>query len=311
MYKAEFRFSFCYIQFTKKLYIMAIKKFKYLRFKTAYEQSIVLYGKNNSIANENYHNPNIWIDPKSSIEDQVRSMVLLANEIQSEICNCADSIKIDNYKDIKELIGINKDSWKKVVSFNSKKDSVRQRTLDKHIRKTEENIKSEMYTQFHLDALNANNSLPLVPDKNVDCEVNAIMDDCYIEILNESTNTRTYIDNILYKKYRQLANAAEYITHGDVTYDRFKLMVDLEHYLGGYPNPGSAAKIDKAICRFLEAYYLLTKYHSPLFSAHFDKCMAVYNNMFALSPNELKKVSKDKIIEKLKFDPNKLYNGAK
>ena len=280
---------------------MAKRKSIEAKFEQAYQAVIENYGKDNTIANENYHDPDIWVDETATPEDQVRAMVLLANEIQSEICNCADSIKIDTYEQVKELVGVSKGSWQNVVSLNAKKDKMRQKTRDKQIEKTKENIKSEMYKQIHLNVLNQDLDIA-IPEGLVDTKVTETQDPAYTEILNESTKTRQYIDYALYPKYKELALAAEYITKGDVTYDRFKKMVDYEHYLGGYPGENTPARIDSTICSFLEAYYLLNKYKSHLFNEHFNDCVKIYGDMLSINHGTIDRVDREAVREAIKFD---------
>lgn len=280
---------------------MAKRKSTEAKFEQAYKTVLENYGKNNTVANENYHDTEIWVDETSDPEDQVRAMVLLANEIQTEICNCADSIKIDKYEQVKELINVSKGSWQNVVHLNAKKDKMRQKSREKQIERTKENIKSEIYKQIHLNVLNHDLAIS-VPDGMPETQFDEIENSEYTDILNDSTETRKYINETLYPKYRELAMAAEYITNGDVTYDRFKMMVDYEHYLGGYPGENTPARIDSAICRFLEAYYVLNKYKSNLFDEHFRDCMQLYGNMFSITHGQIGTTLSSDVRESIKFN---------
>jgi hypothetical protein len=69
-------------------------------------------------------------------------------------------------------------------------------------------------------------------------------------------------------------------------------MVDYEHYLGGYPSENSPAKIDATICKFLECYYLLKKYHPEFFDNHFNPILEQYNNMFEIVEKRIKPTKK-------------------
>lgn len=230
------------------------------------------------------------IDTRLNYKKQVREFILIANSIQSDICNLSDSIKIGNYEKVQNKLGISKNAWKDVVSYSARKESMKQKTREKYIEHTREQIKSEMYKQMHLDkALDIRPEI-LVPKGNVDCSVDTINNPEYESILNDSVKTRSFINNVLYPKYKKLAEAAEYISEGDITYDRFKTMVDYEHYLGGYPSPNSPGKLEAVICKFLEAYYLMKKYQSPLFDSEFDRCLGLYHNMFELKETRIKPV---------------------
>lgn len=234
------------------------------------------------------------IDTRKSYKRQVQQLVILADDIQSQICNSADTIKISDYEDIVNNVDsdMSKDAWKEIVSLNSRSASIKQSTREKYIKKTRQQIKSEMYKTMQLNNdYKAESDIP-IPAGNVNCKVNEEVNNTYSDILRRSTSTRNYINNVLYKKYKKLAEAAEYISEGDVTYDRFKSMVDYEHYLGGYPSDNSPAKIDATICKFLECYYLLKKYHPEFFDEHFNPMLEQYNNMFEIVEKRIKPTAK-------------------
>lgn len=234
------------------------------------------------------------IDTRKSYKQQVQRFVALAEDIQCQICNSADEIKISDYEDIVNTVDsdMTKDTWKEIVSLNSRSASIKQSTREKYIKKTRQQIKSEMYKTMQLNNdYKAESDIP-IPSGNVRCNVNEETNNTYSDILKRSTSTRNYINNVLYKKYKKFAEAAEYVSEGDVTYDRFKSMVDYEHYLGGYPSENSPAKIDATICKFLECYYLLKKYHPEFFDKHFNSMCEQYNNMFEIVEKRIKPTKK-------------------
>lgn len=223
------------------------------------------------------------IDTSLDYKEQVQSLVLIADEIQSQICDLSDSIKIDDYENVKNIVNISKGAWNAVVNVNAKKDTIKVETLDKQIEKTQDQIKSEMYKQLHIaNILGAKTSL-IIPDGEVECKVSEMSNSLYDEILESSTQSRIKINNELYKEYKVLAEAAEYISSGDVDYGRFKLMVDLEHYKGGWPTETTPARIDSTICKFLETFYLCSKYNVADFDNHLKICIEdIYDGILSI-----------------------------
>jgi hypothetical protein len=230
------------------------------------------------------------IDTIKSYKRQVREMIMIAERIQSQICNHADDIKITNFRKVVTQVDPNLDAstWKDCVNLNARKDSIKQKTREKYIEKTRNQIKAEMYKSMQLGKGMDIHSEIFIPTDNISCSAAETKNSIYEELLNESTKTRTYINNVLYTEYNMLSEAAEYISEGDVTKDRFKTLVDYEHYLGGYPSEHTPAKIDSTILKFLELYYLTKKYDPEFFDEHFNPLIKHYSNMFELKENRIK-----------------------
>ncbi len=230
------------------------------------------------------------IDTTKSYKRQVREMIMIAEQIQSQICNHADDIKITNFRKVVTQVDPNLDAstWKDCVNLNARKDSIKQKTREKYIERTRNQIKAEMYKSMQLGKGMDVHSEIFIPTDNISCSASETKNSIYEDLLNESTKTRTYINNVLYAEYNMLAEAAECISEGDVTKDRFKTLVDYEHYLGGYPSEHTPAKIDSTILKFLELYYLTKKYDPEFFDEHFEPLIKHYSNMFELKENRIK-----------------------
>ena len=230
------------------------------------------------------------IDTTKSYKRQVREMIMIAERIQSQICNHADDIKITNFHKVVTQVDPNLDAstWKDCVNLNARKDSIKQKTREKYIERTRNQIKAEMYKSMQLGKGMDVHSEIFIPTDNISCSASETKNSIYEDLLNESTKTRTYINNVLYAEYNMLAEAAECISEGDVTKDRFKTLVDYEHYLGGYPSEHTPAKIDSTILKFLELYYLTKKYDPEFFDEHFNPLIKHYSNMFELKENRIK-----------------------
>jgi len=230
------------------------------------------------------------IDTTKSYKRQVREIVMIAERIQSQICNSADDIKITNFHKVVSQVdpNISSSTWKDCVSLNARKDSIKQKTREKYIERTRNQIKAEMYKSMQLNKGMDVNPEIVIPADNISCSASETKNSIYEDLLNESTKTRTYINNVLYAEYNMLAEAAEYVSEGDVTKERFKTLVDYEHYLGGYPSERTPAKIDATILKFLELYYLTKKYDPEFFDEHFEPLIRHYSNMFEMKENRIK-----------------------
>ena len=230
------------------------------------------------------------IDTTKSYKKQVREIVMIAERIQSQICNSADDIKVTNFRKVVSQVdpNISSSTWKDCVSLNARKDSIKQKTREKYIERTRNQIKAEMYKSMQLHKGMDVNPEIVIPTDNISCSASETKNSIYEDLLNESTKTRTYINNVLYAEYNMLAEAAEYVSEGDVTKERFKTLVDYEHYLGGYPSERTPAKIDASILKFLELYYLTKKYDPEFFDEHFEPLIRHYSNMFELKENRIK-----------------------
>lgn len=230
------------------------------------------------------------IDITKSYKRQVREIVMIAERIQSQICNSADDIKITNFHKVVSQVdpNINSSTWKDCVNLNARKDSIKQKTREKYIERTRNQIKAEMYKSMQLNKGMDVNPEIVIPTDNISCSASETKNSIYEDLLNESTKTRTYINNVLYAEYNMLAEAAEYVSEGDVTKERFKTLVDYEYYLGGYPSERTPAKIDVAILKFLELYYLTKKYDPEFFDEHFEPLIRHYSNMFESKENRIK-----------------------
>ena len=86
-------------------------------------------------------------------------------------------------------------------------------------------------------------------------------DEEFEKIMEDSAKKREYINKVLYGQYKTYAKAAEYITKLELTYGKFKQLVDWEYYKeGGYPSPTTPAKLWSIFNRFNESIRLVNKY---------------------------------------------------
>jgi hypothetical protein len=212
---------------------------------------------------------NYGIDSSASMFDQVHCMVEKAEELQDKICRLADEIKIDQYEVIKNIVPLTKGDWTDIVKITAARETLKDKTRQKYIDKTITTAKSSMCKNIHLlENLDANeiSDMKILSENSFDVDFSETQDSEYNTLLESAVQNRIRINNCLYSEYNKLAQAAYYITNGEVTRPRFKKMVDFLHYQGEDGKPG---RLTKTIFNFLEADYFQTRYG---FGSLFQEC---------------------------------------
>lgn len=212
---------------------------------------------------------NYNIDSSASMFEQVHKMVIEAEAIQCQICDLADEIKINHYDAIKNIVPLTKGDWNEIVKTTAVRDSLKDKTRQKYIDKTINTAKSSMCKNIHfLENLDANeiSDMKILSENSFDVDFSETQDNEYNDHLAECVKNRIKININLYGEYNKLAQAAYYITSGEVTRPRFKKMVDFLHYQGEDDKPG---RLTKTILNFLEADYFQTRYG---FGSLFQEC---------------------------------------
>lgn len=197
------------------------------------------------------------------IED-IHLLIRVGQGIQSQICQKADSIKIDDYEQANKITPISKGLYTEFVSIAARK------IQGKFNEKSAEKLDEEFDTKL-LDINLLNTFLnTYVADKELrladsdDDKFEPFKDrksEDFQKLLEKSAYTRIEINESLYPQLKQLGNAAEYITNGEVTYKEFKQLNDFEYYKdGGYPSPSSPSRSWSIYKRFADAHRLMKKY---------------------------------------------------
>ena len=82
------------------------------------------------------------------------------------------------------------------------------------------------------------------------------------EIVQSCAKARKYLDEKLWPQYKEYAALAEYVSGGDLSYERYKKLVDYQYYTGDEDKrfQGQDKRWEKMAENFLMVYRLCKKY---------------------------------------------------
>lgn len=194
-----------------------------------------------------------------TVNEQISQIIDLCCDIQCEICNNSDKIKIDNFDKAMELIHIDKATWLEFVNISAKK--YYGRLNDKAVDKYEETCNSKRHIvnlkQSFYDSYLTDNVLRVVDENNkqtynFDNEENIE----FQTLMENSAKIRDYINNSLYKRYKTFYQCVYYLTEGEMKYGEFKDLVDWRYYenSGNEKYPDRAKKIFERFNRMIRLY---------------------------------------------------------
>ena len=198
------------------------------------------------------------------INEQIHILVMTCSDIQSEICSVADSIKIDDLLKVQDITDIDKKTYLDFVNITALKNN--DKLKEKAIAKFENDFSNKLMTanlrHSFLESYMSGNDLKITDQDNYEYKpFEDYKSEEFEKIMEDSAKKREYINKVLYGHYKTLAKSAEYITKLDLSYSKFKNLVDWEHYKeGGYPSPTSPAKLWSIFNRYNEAINLMIKY---------------------------------------------------
>ena len=198
------------------------------------------------------------------IHEQVHILVDKCNVLQTEICQCADSIKIDDLTKVQDITDIDKKTYLDFVNICALKN--KEKLKEKAIAKFESDFENRLFISnlrhSFLESYMSGYDLKITDEGNQ--EYKPFVDyksEEFEQIMEDSAKTRMYINDVLYKQYKKYAAAAEYITKLELNYGDFKNLVDWEHYKeGGYPTPTTPAKLWSIFNKYAHAMNLMSKY---------------------------------------------------
>ena len=196
--------------------------------------------------------------------EQVHILVNHCNNLQGQICEYADSIKIDDLTKAQDITDIDKKTYLDFVNICALKN--KDKLKEKAIAKFESDFENRLFISnlrhSFLESYMSGYDLKITDESNQ--EYKPFIDyksEEFEKIMEDSAKTRMYINDVLYKAYKKYAAAAEYITKLELTYKDFKNLVDWEHYKeGGYPTETTPAKLWSIFNKYNEAIRLMTKY---------------------------------------------------
>lgn len=230
---------------------------------------------------------NEFIDSKLPINEQIHQIVDLGIELMGIICSTADKITIVGYNSIKSQVNknITKEDFVEIIKFvshhmdnNSTDDTKLTQKMLKEIDKSvfKINFKRVFYNQF----IEFNDfAVTETPENIVFPKIKySTNNKKFKEIVNSCAKARQYLDQKLWPQYKEYAALAEYVSHGDLNYERYKKLVDYKYYTGNDDKRFQTQdkRWEKLVKNFLDAYRLCKKYDYNYFE---DVENEIYNNL--------------------------------
>ena len=198
------------------------------------------------------------------INEQIHILVDKCNVLQTEICQIADSIKIDDLTKVQDITDIDKKTYLDFVNICALKSN--DKLKEKAIAKFESDFENRLFISnlrhSFLESYMSGYDLKITDESNQEYKPFAdYKSEEFEKIMEDSAKKREYINKILYGQYKKYAKAAEYITKLELNYGDFKKLVDWEHYKeGGYPSPTTPAKLWSIFDKYAHAMNLMSKY---------------------------------------------------
>ena len=230
---------------------------------------------------------NEFIDSNLSVNEQIHQIVDLGIELMGIICSTADKITIVGYNSVKSQVNknITKEDFVEIIKFvshhmdnNSADDTKLTQKMLKEIDKSvfKINFKRVFYNQF----IEFNDfAVTETPENIVFPKIKySTNNKKFKEIVNSCAKARQYLDQKLWPQYKEYAALAEYVSHGDLNYERYKKLVDYKYYTGNDDKRFQTQdkRWEKLVKNFLDAYRLCKKYDYNYFE---DVENEIYNNL--------------------------------
>lgn len=198
------------------------------------------------------------------INEQVHMLVDKCNELQGQICQYADSIKIDDLTKVQDITDIDKKTYLDFVNICAlkNKDKLKEKAIAKFEGDFENRLFISNLRHSFLESYMSGYDLKITDEDNQEYKpYSDYKSEEFERIMEDSAKTRMFINDVLYKQYKKYAAAAEYITKLELNYGDFKKLVDWEHYKeGGYPTPTTPAKLWSIFDKYNNAIRLMEKY---------------------------------------------------
>lgn len=227
-----------------------------------------------------------FINNALSIKEKVQTIVNMGVELMGVIGTTADKITITGYNSVKSQVNknISKEDFIDIVKFvcshedsegidDTKLTSKMLKEIDDSVFKI--NFKRVFYNQF----IEFNDFAVVEDPKNVIFPKikYSTNNKRFKEIVKSCAKARKYLDNKLWPQYKEYAALAEYVTNGDLSYDKYKKLVDYQYYTGDEDKRfrGQDKRWEKLIENFLNSYRLCKKYGYTYFDEIENE---IYNN---------------------------------
>lgn len=199
-----------------------------------------------------------------TIKEQVAILVNKCDEMMNDICANSDEIKINDLQRVQELTKIDKKTYLDFVRIAALKNNgkLQEKAINKFEDDFNDRLLSTNLRHAFLSSYMDDKDLHITDEDNKEYKpFTDYQSDDFAEILEHSAKLREMLNLVLWKKYKDYAKAAEYITELELSYRDFKNLVDWQHYKeGGYPSPTSPSKIWAIFNKFNYSHRLLTKW---------------------------------------------------
>ena len=203
------------------------------------------------------------LEDKEVIE-QIHILVDACDKLMDEICSVSDSIKIEDFEKAKEFTSIDKKTYLDFVNICSLKnmDKLKEKAIEKFEEDFEQRLLITNLRHAFLESYMNGDVLKITDEDNEEFEpFKDYVSNDFDKIMQESAHKKEHLNFILWRRYKNLAKAAEYITNLELPYKDFKNLVDWQHYKnGGYPTPKSPSKIWSIFDKYNYAHRTLTKW---------------------------------------------------
>ena len=197
-------------------------------------------------------------------DEQVKEMVIAACAIQKEICECADYIRIEKLEEAADITQIDKSTWLDFVRIASLKDvgKLQEKAIHKFENDFEKRLLITNLRKTFLESYMSGKEMQITDEDNYNyTPFDAYKSEDFLSLLEDSAKKRVYINTILRPLYKELSNAAQYVTDLKLKPGDFKNLVDWEYYKdGGYPSPTSPSKIWAIVKTYDHAIRLMQEY---------------------------------------------------
>lgn len=212
-----------------------------------------------------------FINDSLSMIDKVQSIVNMGVELMGVIGTTADKITITGFNSVKSQVNrnITKEDFVNIVKFvctHQDSENIDDSKLTKKMLKEIDesvfniNFKRVFYNQF----IEFNDfAIVETPENVIFPKIKySTNNKKFKEIVQSCAKARKYLDEKLWTQYKEYAALAEYVSGGDLSYERYKKLVDYQYYTGDEDKrfQGQDKRWEKMAENFLMVYRLCKKY---------------------------------------------------
>ena len=204
--------------------------------------------------------------------EKIHILVDLGDSLMCEICENADLITVTGVNRVQNEVSqkIDKDVFIEFVKFyakncsKDKEDIQETKIFEKILKDIEQSVyKINLKRLFYMTFISEDEIVVPVDVKHTEFpRLTPEKNKKFKEILNSCAKTRNYIDKELWPQYEEYAEIAEYVTKGEISREKYKQLVDYQHYSSNDEKRFNTfdKKWQKLHDLFIERYMLCKKY---------------------------------------------------